>query len=77
MAHTTYVTSSSDKKRGTALILCLFGGVFGLHQFYVGRIGKGILYACTVGLFLVGWLGDLMKIITGTFTDNVGNPLRH
>lgn len=77
MAHTTYVTNSSDKKRGTALALCLIGGMFGLHQFYVGRIGKGILYTCTAGLFFFGWFGDLVKIINRTFTDNVGNPIRH
>ena len=77
MEHTTYVTNSSDKKRKTALLLCLAGGMLGLHQFYVGRIGKGILYACTCGLFGFGWLGDLIRIINRTFTDNVGNPIRH
>ena len=77
MAHTTYVTNSSDKKRSTALILCLFGGIFGLQHFYVGRIGKGILYACTAGLCFFGWFGDLMKILNRNFTDNVGNPIRH
>ncbi len=77
MPDTNYVTSSSDKSRRTALILCIIGGMFGLHQFYVGRIGRGFLYACTAGLFLVGWIGDLLKILNRSFTDNVGNPLRH
>ncbi len=77
MAHTSYVTNSSDKKRGTALLLCLIGGIFGLHQFYVGKIGKGLLYAFTMGLFMIGWFSDLIKIINRKFTDNVGNPLRH
>lgn len=77
MAHTTYVTNSSDKKRGTAFLLCLIGGFFGLHQFYVGKIGKGLLYAFTAGLFMIGWFSDLVKIINRTFTDNAGNPLRH
>ena len=77
MSNTNYVTSSSDKSRKTALILCLFGGLFGLHQFYVGRIGKGFLYMFTAGLFVFGWIGDLLKILNRTFTDNVGNPLRH
>ena len=77
MAHTTYVTNSSDKKKGTALALCIFGGMFGLHQFYVGNHGKGILYMCTGGLFMFGWLCDIGSIANGTFRDNVGNPLRH
>ena len=77
MSNTNYVTSSSDKSRGTALGLCIFGGWLGLHQFYVGKIGKGILYACTFGCFGIGWIGDILKILNKRFTDNVGNPLRH
>ena len=58
-------------------MLCIIGGMFGLHQFYVGRFGKGFLYMFTAGLFLLGWFGDIMKILNRSFTDNVGNPLRH
>ncbi|MFR1037655.1 MAG: NINE protein [Clostridium sp.] len=39
-----YVTVTSHKKRRTALILCILGGCLGLHYFYVGRYGKGILF---------------------------------
>ena len=77
MSNTNYVTSSSDKSRGIALVLCIIGGMFGLHQFYVGRFGKGFLYMFTAGLFMLGWIGDLLKILNRSFTDNVGNPLRH
>lgn len=73
-----YVTNTSDKSKKTALILCCIGflGIGGLHYFYVGRIGKGILYICTVGFFFIGTIMDLIKISTGSFTDNVGAPLR-
>lgn len=71
-----YVTNTSDKKRLVALLLCIFLGYFGVHQFYVGKVGKGLLYLFTVGLFGFGWLIDIFKILLGTFTDNVGNPLR-
>lgn len=76
MAH--YVTSSSDKSKKTAAILCAVGflGVGGLHHFYVGRIGKGILYLFTGGLFIIGTIIDLISIATGNFRDNVGVPLR-
>ena len=74
MAH--YQTSTSDKNKDTAFMLCIFGGVFGLHQFYVGNIGKGLLYMCTLGLFTIGWIGDIIKISLGSFRDNVGAPLR-
>lgn len=71
-----YQTMTSDKNKDTALILCIFGGMFGLHQFYVGNIGKGILYLFTVGFFVFGWIGDIFKILLGTFLDNTGVPLR-
>lgn len=72
-----YVTNTSDKRKTTALLLCLIGGMFGLHQYYVGRIGKGLLYTFTCGLFGIGWAVDIIKILLGTYTDNVGAPLRH
>ena len=74
MAH--YVTYSSDKSKGTALILCIFLGLVGAHNFYVGRIGRGLLFLCTGGLLGIGWLIDIIKIATGSFRDNVGAPLR-
>lgn len=72
-----YVTNTSNKRKTTALLLCLIGGMFGLHQYYVGRIGKGLLYTFTCGLFGIGWVVDIIKILLGTYTDNVGAPLRH
>ena len=71
-----YTTITSDKNKKTALILCALGGFFGFHQYYVGKIGTGLLYTFTGGLFLIGWLLDLIKIATGSFKDNAGAPLR-
>lgn len=75
-----YVTITSDKKRSEALRRCKLGlipmfGFAGWHYFYVGRIGKGILYLLTMGLFWLGTFKDLYKISQGTFTDNTGTPL--
>jgi len=71
-----YVVQTSDKSKQTALLLCIFGGVIGLHHFYVGNIGKGLLYICTVGIFCIGWILDIIKILNGTFRDGAGAPLR-
>ena len=35
-----------------------------------------ILYLFTGGLFIIGWIIDIVKIATGGFTDNSGAPLR-
>lgn len=71
-----YVTGTSDKKKSTALILCIFFGIFGAHYFYVGRFGKGILYFFTMGFLMFGWIKDIFVILFGNFRDNVGAPLR-
>lgn len=71
-----YVTNTSDKKKSTALILCIFLGIFGAHYFYVGRIGRGIVSLFTMNFFMIGWIIDIVKIATGSFRDNVGAPLR-
>ena len=71
-----YMTVASERKRKPALILCILTGMFGGHLFYVGRIGKGILYALTGGLFFIGVALDAVAIATGSFKDNAGAPLR-
>lgn len=71
-----YTTISSDKNKKTALLLCIFLGLFGVHHFYVGKIGLGILYLFTGGLFGIGWIIDIISIAIGNFKDNTGTPLR-
>ncbi len=71
-----YVTNTSDKSKTTALLLCIFLGCFGAHYFYVGRYGRGFVYLFTMGLFMFGWIIDIIKILNGSFVDNVGAPLR-
>lgn len=70
-----FVTGTSHKSRKIALILCIFGGIFGLHNFYVGRYGRGLLYMLTGGLVVIGWMLDIAKILMGRFQDQYGNYL--
>lgn len=64
------------KNKWVAFFLCLFGGFFGLHRFYVGKVGTGILYLCSGGLFFIGAIVDLILILTGSFRDKAGYPLK-
>lgn len=50
------------KSKGTAYILWFFLGAFGFHKFYLGKIGWGILYLFTLGIFGIGWLIDLFTL---------------
>lgn len=45
-----------------AWILLTFLGVFGIHRFYLGKWITGILWLCTGGFFLLGWLYDLWTL---------------
>ena len=69
------VEGGSEKSRLVALLLVLFVGGFGIHRFYVGKIGTGVLWLLTAGLFGIGVLVDLILIVTGSFTDKEGNKL--
>lgn len=43
-------------------LLWFFGGIFGLHHFYLGRDIQGFLWWCTLGGYVGGWLRDLFFI---------------
>ncbi len=66
----------SGKKRLPALILCLLLGPLGIHRFYVGKIGTGILWLLTLGIMGIGVLVDLIMIIVGSFKDKQGKALQ-
>jgi len=67
----------SSFKRLWALLLAAGSGFgfFGLHRFYVGKIGTGILWFFTGGMFLIGQIIDIVMICTGQFRDRYGRPL--
>lgn len=52
------------KNKWVALVLCIFLGFLGGHKFYEGKVGMGILYIFTCGLFGIGVLIDLISILT-------------
>lgn len=73
---TKYVVRTSPKSKQTTLILCVCLGWIGVHDFYVGRIGSGILKLFTINIFLIGWFIDMIKVATGSYKDGAGEPIR-
>ena len=57
------------------LLLCWFLGILGVHRFYVGKVGTGLLMPLTLGGFGLWIICDLIMIVTGNFIDREGNKI--
>lgn len=66
----------SEKEWIVALLLCIFLGGLGLHRFYAGKIGTGILMIITCGGCGIWQLIDLIMIAIGNFTDIDGKYIK-
>ncbi|MEV1289393.1 TM2 domain-containing protein [Micromonospora sp. NPDC049679] len=66
---------STQKSWVVALLLCFFLGGLGVHRFYVGKIGTGILQLVTLGGLGIWVLIDFIMILVGKFSDKQGQPL--
>ena len=51
------------KNKWVALLLCFFLGICGAHKFYEGKIGMGIVYLFTGGLFFIGVIIDFIALL--------------
>lgn len=56
-------SSAKPKNKWTALALCVLLGWCGGHKFYEGKVGMGILYLFTLGLFGIGALIDFIVLL--------------
>ncbi len=65
----------SPKNKTVAFLLCWFGGIIGIHNFYLGRIGKGVFELLTGGGFMILWIIDFWKILLGNYVDGEGRKL--
>ncbi|MGN1339973.1 MAG: NINE protein [Oscillospiraceae bacterium] len=62
-ATSSAVPTGKEKNKWVALLLCFFFGYLGIHRFYEGKIGTGILWMCTAGLFGVGTFIDFIILL--------------
>lgn len=63
---------ASPRSRLVTMLLAFFLGVFGVHRFYVGKVGSGIGMLCTLGGLGIWWLADNIMILAGAFRDAEG-----
>ena len=51
------------KNKWVSILLCVFLGIFGAHQFYEERILLGLLYLFTGGFTCIGVVIDLIILL--------------
>lgn len=76
MTDTTAIGPVSEKKFVPAVLLCFFLGNLGVHRFYLGKIGTGILMLITLGGLGIWTIIDFVRLIVGSLKDKNGLALR-
>ncbi|NLA25592.1 MAG: TM2 domain-containing protein [Bacteroidales bacterium] len=66
-------THSNGYSQLAALLFCIFFGAIGIHRFYLGYIGIGVIQLLTAGGCGIWALIDLIRIITGDLKPNGGS----
>ena len=66
----------SEKSFVGTLLLCFFLGNLGIHRFYVGKTGTGILMLITLGGLGIWSLIDFIMIAIGKFKDKNGKEIK-
>lgn len=72
---TVYVQQAAPlvpKEIGTAYALMLFAliGIAGIQHFYIGKVGRGVLWLLTFGIFGIGTVVDLFTLPSQVKTIN-------
>ena len=76
MSEAESTSNVGEKGMVPAALLCFFLGFLGIHRFYVGKVGTGILMILTLGGLGIWVLIDLVMIIVGGFKDKEGRTLK-
>ncbi len=66
----------SPKSRLAVSLLAWFLGFWGIHRFYLGKIGTGILMILTLGGLGIWQLIDFIMAVAGAMKDKNGKPIK-
>ena len=71
----TEETNESTKTILPTFLMCFFLGCFGVHRFYVGKVGTGIAQVLTLGGLGIWAFIDLIMLACGVFKDSNGDKI--
>ena len=74
---TIQTEQKSDKGFVPMILLCFFLGGLGVHRFYTGKVGTGILMLLTLGGLGIWTIIDFIIIATGNFKDSDGLKIKN
>ena len=70
-------TAVNDKNFVLVATLCFLLGVFGVHQFYCGKVISGVLMVFTIGGLGIWALVDFVIVCFGEFTDSQRRKIKY
>jgi TM2 domain-containing membrane protein YozV len=73
----TISNNPSNKEFLPTFLLCFLFGYFGIHRFYVGKVGTGLLMILTLGGLGLWVVFDLILILIGSFRDSEGRVIKY
>ena len=68
---------TSDKSRLATTLLAFFLGTLGVHRFYLGKIGTGIVMLLTAGGLGIWALIDFIFAVAGLMKDKEGKLIKN
>ncbi|MFC2067728.1 TM2 domain-containing protein [Chloroflexota bacterium] len=73
----TKIEEVSSKSRLAVTLFSFFLGELGIHRFYLGKIGTGILMIVTLGGLGIWYLIDFIMAVAGAMKDKEGKPIKN
>jgi TM2 domain-containing membrane protein YozV len=65
----------SDRSFAATILFAFFLGYLGVHRFYAGKIGTGVLMILTLGGLGIWYTIDIILIACSLFKDNDGRVI--